>query len=358
MPDHNHPHATGVGPIASNNPNGIRWSTALGYLNPARHRLNLTVRANTHVCRLIFKGKRVVGVEAESGGERFVVEAEEIILSSGTIGSAHTLLLSGVGPAEQLEQFDIPQVHELPGVGKNLRDHPFIYTTWRTRPEHPLDGLAPRTQLFLRWTAEGSHLWNDLLIIMQSFATERVNRGGDRMTPIGIRMSGSLYLAVSVGELTLQSADPRVQPLLEYRYLRDEFDRKRMREIVRTAVKLGEHPDFALDHPRPDRADRRRACQRRGAGRVPAARGLDRAAHRRDLQDGAGLGPDGGGGPVRQGPRPGGLAGGRRLDHPGLPPREHQRLDHDDRRADRRLHPHGPLTRRGRRTRKVPHASA
>jgi choline dehydrogenase len=258
MPDHNHPHATGVGPIASNNPNGIRWSTALGYLNPARHRLNLTVRANCLVVRLLFDGKRAVGVEVESGGERFTVEAEQIVLSSGTIGSAHALLRSGVGPGEQLAQLDIPHVHELPGVGKNLRDHPFIYTTWRTRPEHPLDGLAPRTQLFLRWTAEGSHLWNDLLIIMQSFATERVNRGGDRMTPLGIRMSGSLYLAMSAGELTLQSADPHVQPRLEYRYLRDEFDRKRMRELVRTAVRLGEHPDFApiiLDRIEPTDAE-------------------------------------------------------------------------------------------------------
>ena len=244
VPDHNHPHATGVGPIPSNNPNGIRWSTALGYLAPARHRLNLTIRPNTHVCRLLFEGKRAIGVEVESGGERFTVEADEIVLSSGTIGSAHTLLLSGVGPAEQLARFDIPLVHGLPGVGKNLRDHPFIYTTWRTRPEHAMNGLAPRTQLMLRWTAAGSHLWNDLVIIMHSFATERVNRGGDRMTPLGIRMSGSLYLAMSAGELTLQSADPRVQPFLEYRYLRDELDRRRMRELVRTAVRLGEHPDF------------------------------------------------------------------------------------------------------------------
>ena len=258
MPDLNHPHATGVGPIPSNNPNGIRWSTALGYLAPARHRMNLTVRANAHVGRLLFEGKRAVGVEVESGGERFVVEAEEIILSSGTIGSAHTLLLSGVGPGEQLRTFEIPLVHELPGVGKNLRDHPFIYTTWRTRPDHPMDGLATRTQLMLRWTAEGSDLWNDLIIIMQSFATERVNRGGDRMTPLGIRMSGSLYLAMSAGELTLQSPDPTVQPLLEYRYLRDELDRKRMRELVRTAVRLGEHPDFGpiiLDRIEPTDAE-------------------------------------------------------------------------------------------------------
>ena len=243
-PDHNHPHATGIGPIPFNNPNGIRWSTALGYLNPARHRLNLTVRANCMVQRLLFDGDRAVGVEVESGGERFVVEGEEIILSSGAIGSPHLLLLSGVGPPEQLEQFGIPLVHELPGVGKNLRDHPIVYVTWRTRPEHPLDGFAPRMQLGLRWTAEGSHLWNDLMILMQSFATERVDRGGDRMTPLGIRMLGVLDLAMSAGELRLQSNDPAVQPSLDYRYLEDDFDRRRLRETVRLAVKLADHPDF------------------------------------------------------------------------------------------------------------------
>lgn len=243
-PDHNHPHATGVGPIPFNNPDGIRWSTALGYLNAARHRLNLTVRPNCTVQRLLFDGLRAVAVEVESGGERFVVEGDEIVLSSGAIGSPHLLLLSGVGPREQLEQFGIPRVHELPGVGQNLRDHPMVYITWRTRPEHPLDGLAPRIQLGLRWTAEGSHLWNDLMLLMQSFATERVDRGGERMTPLGIRMLGVLDLAMSSGELRLQSTDPRVQPLLNYRYLEDAFDRRRLREAVRLAVKLTEHPDF------------------------------------------------------------------------------------------------------------------
>jgi choline dehydrogenase-like flavoprotein len=82
------------------------------------------------------------------------------------------------------------------------------------------------------------------MIFMQSFATERVDRGGDRMEPLGIRMLGVLDLAMSAGELQLQSADPKVQPYLEYRYLEDEFDRRRMREMVRTAVKLAEHEAF------------------------------------------------------------------------------------------------------------------
>ena len=243
-PDHNHPDATGIGPVPCNNPNGIRWSTALGYLSQARSRLNLTIRANCMVHRLLFDGKQAVGVEVESGGQKFTVEGNEIILSSGAIGSPHILLRSGVGPEDQLHRFHIPVVQHLPGVGQNLRDHPIIYITWRTRPEHPLDGFAPRIQLALRWTAQDSALRNDLMIFMQSFATERVDRGGERMTPCGIRMLGVLDLAKSVGELRLQSADPSVQPFLDYRYLQDEFDRRRMREMVRLGVQLSHHEDF------------------------------------------------------------------------------------------------------------------
>ncbi|MCI0845337.1 MAG: GMC family oxidoreductase N-terminal domain-containing protein, partial [Chloroflexi bacterium] len=123
-PDHNNPDSTGVGPTPLNNPNGIRMSTALGYLDQIRHRLNVTIRANCHVQRILFEGKRAVGVEVESGGETFTVEGSEIILSSGAVGSPHILMLSGVGPLAQLEEFGIPVVHDAPGVGQNLRDHP------------------------------------------------------------------------------------------------------------------------------------------------------------------------------------------------------------------------------------------
>ena len=70
-PDHNHPDAEGVGPYPLNNPGGVRWSTAIGYLSMARHRLNLTIRPNCFVRRVLFEGRRAVGVEAESGGETF-----------------------------------------------------------------------------------------------------------------------------------------------------------------------------------------------------------------------------------------------------------------------------------------------
>ena len=243
-PDHNAPDASGIGPIPFNNPNGVRWSTALGYLDLGRHRLNLTIRPNCMVQRLIIKDKRVTGVEVESGGERFTAEGEEIILSAGAIGSPHILMLSGVGPADNIRSVGIPVIHHLPGVGQNLRDHPSVYVTWRTKKDYHLDGMAPRTQIALRWTAEGSDLRNDLMLFMQSYATERVNRGGSRMEPLGIRMVAVLDLAVGSGELRLTSSDPNVQPFLDYHYLENEFDRRRMREMVRTAVNLADADQF------------------------------------------------------------------------------------------------------------------
>ena len=238
-PDHNAPDASGIGPIPYNHSNRIRWSTALGYLDLGRHRLNLTIRPNCMVQRLIIEGKRVTGVDVESGGERFTVEGEEIILSAGAIGSPHILMLSGVGPADNLRTVGIPVVHHLPGVGQNLRDHPRVFVVWRYKKDHPLmNGLAHRSHMALRWTAEGSNLRNDLMLIMNSYATQPVNRGGSRMEPLGIRMTALLDLAVGSGQLALTSSDPNVQPFLEYRYLESEFDRRRMREMVRTAVKL------------------------------------------------------------------------------------------------------------------------
>ena len=242
--DLNNPDSSGVSPTPYNNPNGIRWSTALGYLNPARHRLNLTLRPNCTVLRLLFDGNRATGVEVESGGERFIVEGDEIILSGGAIASPQLLMLSGVGPADHLKSLGISMVRDLPGVGQNLRDHPIVFVTWKTKEGFELDGFAPRSQLTLRYTAEGSDMRNDMIIIMVSYATERINRGGDRMEPLGIRMIVALYLALGSGEMRLTSTDPNIQPFLDYNYLQEPFDRHRLREGVRVALKLAEGDDF------------------------------------------------------------------------------------------------------------------
>ena len=243
-PDHNHPDATGVGPYALNNPNGIRWSTALGYINPARHRLNLTIRANCAVQRVILDGldkKRAIGVEVVSGGERFTIEAGEVVLSAGAVGSPHLLMLSGIGDPRQLEAAGIPVTHNLPGVGKNLRDHPAVTVRWHCNPDFPIppDGVGAQ-KVALRYTAEGSHLRNDMIKVMRFNSDERL-----------LLMSVGIYLALSAGELRVVSSAPGVQPVLDYNYLSDPFDIERLRNGVRLAHSLAEHPEMAqiIDSP-------------------------------------------------------------------------------------------------------------
>ena len=102
--DMNSPDSGGVGPIPMNNPEGVRMSTALTFLRAVRHRLNLTVRPNVVVHRILFEGKRAVGVLVESGGEVYQVEAGQIVLSAGAMASPQLLMLSGVGPAEHLRE--------------------------------------------------------------------------------------------------------------------------------------------------------------------------------------------------------------------------------------------------------------
>ena len=242
--DHNDPDASGVGPIPFNAPNGVRWSTNLGYLSQARHRLNLTIRPDCVVHRLVFDGNRATGVVVESGGETFTVEGEEIILSAGAIGSPHILMLSGVGPADNLGAVGVPVVHDLPGVGQNLRDHPTAYVAWRTKRDHPMDPDAPRFQFALRYTSEVSDLRNDMQMMMFSFATGQLRKGGDPRTPVGITMWTLLNLSKSRGEMRLTSTDPSVQPSLDYRFLEDPIDLQKLREAVRLCLRLGEQEAF------------------------------------------------------------------------------------------------------------------
>ncbi len=112
-PDNNSPDATGVGPSISNNHDGVRFSAALGHLSQARHRLNLTIKANCVAHRILFDQKRAYGVLVESGGETFTVEGNQIVLSAGAIGSPQLLMLSGVGPEDHLSELGIPVVRKV-----------------------------------------------------------------------------------------------------------------------------------------------------------------------------------------------------------------------------------------------------
>ena len=236
-PDMNHPESGGVGPIPLNNPGGVRMSTALGYLNPCRHRLNLTVKGNVLVRRILFEGKRATGVEAESGGETFVVEGQQIILCAGAVASPQLLMLSGVGPGSHLESQGIKLVHDLPGVGRNMKNHPSLSVRFRPMEGYSLNSDSPRNQVALRSTSPGSNTRNDIQI--QPLTSGPLGREAEE-----IRIGCRLELPLSVGELTLTSSDPNVQPKLDYRFLLDPWDRERLREAVRLCVRLFQHPAF------------------------------------------------------------------------------------------------------------------
>ncbi len=243
-PDQNHPESTGVSPRARNTLDGVRISTALAYLNLARHRLNLTIRANVQACRVVFDGKRAVGVEVESAGDRFVVEGGQIVVSSGAIASPQLLLLSGVGPADHLREVGIPVVHELPGVGQNLRDHPSACVLFRAAGDRP-DVQAAAIQVGLRYTVEDSYLRNDMQISPLLMTSEHRPAQvviDDDENYIGI--SASLQLALGKGELRLKSNDPLEYPYLDYNYYEEPFDLERMRKAIRTCVEIGEHPSY------------------------------------------------------------------------------------------------------------------
>lgn len=247
--DANAPGSTGVGPLALNNPNGIRWSTALGYLGLSRHRLNLTIRPDILVHRVIFdtiaERPRATGVMVESGGETYIVEANEVVVSAGAIGSPQILMLSGLGPASHLEEHGIEPVIDLPGVGQNLRDHPMLFVSWKTKPEVDLDAMGPGIQLTLRYTAEGSPLENDMIVYMVTRAGERSDRGGLRTDVDRIQMNLCINLAKGSGEIKLASSDPSDAVLLDYNYLEEEEDRRRFRDGIRMLVELGEQSDMS-----------------------------------------------------------------------------------------------------------------
>ena len=237
-PDMNHPDSTGVGQVPLNNPGGVRMSTAITYLDACRHRLNLTIRANVTVRRVVFDSNRATGVAVESNGESFTVDGDQIILAAGAIASPQLLMLSGVGPADHLRAVGIEPVHDLPGVGQSMKNHPSVSIVYRSQPENHLPPDAPRNQVGLRFTATGSTERNDIQVQPTTSYPE------SRTAP-DIRVGCRLEYPYSEGLLTLTSPDVDVQPRLDFRFLTDQRDTERFRDAVRRTCAIFEHPAFA-----------------------------------------------------------------------------------------------------------------
>lgn len=133
-PDHNGASQEGAGYLQSTAHKGRRWSTATAYLKPVRHRRNLHVVTDANAQRIIFDGRRAVGVECRIGGVLQTIRArKEVILCAGAAASPQLLQVSGVGPADLLSEFGIPVVHDLPGVGGSLQDHLTVNIPMRSK---------------------------------------------------------------------------------------------------------------------------------------------------------------------------------------------------------------------------------
>ena len=257
--DTNGANAGGVGVSPTNNLGGVRVSTAIAYLSQVRHRLNLTVRGQVNVRRVLFEGSRAVGVEAESGGEVFTVEAEKVVLSSGALRSPQLLMLSGIGPREHLEEIGIPVVNDRPGVGQSLFNHLSVHINFKVKDgvELPVDLDAPHYRMI--FTAPDSETVNDLVLSTVNVVDEREERvpgvrtryrTGDVPADRAARLSCTLGVPRGSGYVRLASADPSVQPNFNYRYLQHPEDVRRVREGIRFGARLLESEAYrdVVDH--------------------------------------------------------------------------------------------------------------
>jgi choline dehydrogenase len=251
--DKNGLHPAGLGISPSNNIDGVRVSTAMSYLNPVRHHLNLTVRGGVFARKILVEDGRVVGVEAESGGQVFRVDAGKVVLSSGAIRSPHLLMLSGIGPADHLAEFGIPVVCDLPGVGQHLMNHLSAQMTYKVKDGVSLEMHRDAAHFSLHYTAEGSDYVNDMVLRTSTVIDERAEKVpgvrtkylvGDVPPERAARIHCTLGLPDGSGYVKLASSDPGVQPSFNYCYLQHPNDRRRVRDGLRLAARLLESDPY------------------------------------------------------------------------------------------------------------------
>lgn len=245
--DTNGANPAGVGVSPSNNLDGMRMSAAMTFLGPVRHRLNLTVRGGVAVRKIIIKDLKAIGVEAESGGEIFNIEADKVVLCSGAIKSPHLLMLSGIGSADQIKEFGITPVHELPGVGQNLWNHLSSHIAFKVKEGVTLSGESDAVHFSLHYTSKGSSEANDMVLRTNPVIDEREEKVPglrtkyvtDGIPPEQVgRISCTLGLPDGSGYVRLASADPSVQPTFNYQYLQNSNDIQRVRDGIRMGCDL------------------------------------------------------------------------------------------------------------------------
>ena len=261
------PEPEGFGPRQGAIRKGLRESGVTAYLNPVRHRPNLHILTDHPVNKVLFEGKRAIGVEAAPGGQSCrVLARREVILCGGAYGSPQLLLLSGVGDAAQLAQHGIPLVHELPAVGRNLQDHPAASVSVRTRNTDSY-GLSWRTLpravgIALRYLLNRSGPLASNVFEANGFVRSRPDlsrpdlqiifmpahrNANGHWLPIG-HGYGIIFVALrpfSRGSVTLASADPRQAPVIDFGFLSDSRDIDVLVQGFELARRILAAPPFA-----------------------------------------------------------------------------------------------------------------
>ncbi len=249
-PDFNDPESTGVGPCARNLRDGIRISTAIAYLGPARDRLNLTIRGGCLANRVIIENRCAVGVEVEIGGRMNRVDGKRVTLGAGAFASPAILMRSGVGPRAELERHGIRTLVDAPGVGANLTDHPVmvILAALSSEALEQAPGTDhSRFSILLRYTARGSAEFNDMQLYLLPLADLSMWPGAPFPpgSPPPLVSAPVLQRPRSRGTLRLRSADPADQPDIQLNYMHDPEDMRRMIEGLRMSWSLLHQPDIA-----------------------------------------------------------------------------------------------------------------
>ncbi|MEW5420597.1 GMC family oxidoreductase [Amorphus sp. 3PC139-8] len=244
-----------------------RCSAAVAYLRPAMKRTNLRVETGALVERILFEGRRAVGAVFRQGERVVTVRAKrEVILSAGSIKSPHLLLLSGVGPAEQLSELGVDVVHDLPGVGENLQDHYGALLTYRSREPLTINDLmrSPvrqviaglqyavlrRGPLTISAAQVGAFVRSlpqvatpDIQFLFQTFSHDEYDDGLHAFS--GFANAVCPIRPESRGTLRLRSSDPRENPAMQPNYLSAEADRRTLVAAIKIARQVAEKPDIA-----------------------------------------------------------------------------------------------------------------
>jgi choline dehydrogenase-like flavoprotein len=231
--DHNAPESTGVSPFAMNIRDGRRVSTNDGYLEPARGRPNLEVRGGSQVATLVFDGDRAAGVRLVDGEQLLLARGGEVLVCCGAIHSPALLIRSGIGSARELAALGVDPVVDLP-VGHGLQDHPMLWVPIPTLAGARRSVDDRVTNCILRYSSglagAGS---NDMMLMAHN---------GGRYDHSWILVQQMQVF--SRGRLSVRSADPAVEPMLEECLLTDPRDLARMLDAIERIGELLGHRAF------------------------------------------------------------------------------------------------------------------